>query len=270
VDRTIPLTAVQFGRKLIASLDLDPVYVALEGVKMPAATRAKLCLAYWCLYHLGAAARIAENDTDAGYWRNLKEAAVNPIKAWPRGSERRHWRGQAAIDSYEALRLESGNASELIHFWAEPKTFAGVSERIRAVRGFGPWIAFKAADMMERCLKYPIDFSECELSIYDEPRKGAALYWRGDEKAEINAEEVRRAANRLKQELGGISAPPDYKRKINIQEVESIFCKWKSYRHGHYWVGKDIQEVRHSLLEWGDLAKQLHKAMPEPVERIDE
>lgn len=259
-------TASEFGRELIRTQDLDPVYVAIHGAGLNFDTKAKLCVAYWCLYHLGAAAKIAESKD---YWGSLGAAAYNKPNAWPRGSERRHWRGQAAIDSYQALLLTSPTPQGIVRFWAEPGTFKGVSERVRAVRGFGPWIAFKVADMIERCFGLPVDFTDCSLAFYDEPRKGAALYWRGDEEAQVSPVEVAHAAERLRRELGNRSTwiPPDYTRRVAVQELETIFCKWKSYRHGRYWVGKDIKEIRHALHGWGDLAQQLLTSMPKEVSR---
>lgn len=261
------MTASEFGRKLIQSRDLDPVYMALETAEIPANVKARLCLAYWCLYHLGAAAQLAERQTDLKYWDGLRLAAVNKPNVWPRGAERRHWRGQQAVDSVTSLYSIHKDPEWIVRHWGEGKTFEEVSRRIRVARGFGPWIAFKAADMLERCLKYSIDFSDCELGIYSEPRKGAALYWRGDENAKISPEEVKLATLKLQHELRVQLAPPDFKRGINVQEVESVFCKWKSYRHERYWVGKDILEVRHSLEGWGDLAQHLQNSMPREVRR---
>jgi hypothetical protein len=51
----------------------------------------------------------------------------------------------------------------------------------------------------------------------------------------------------LKRKLGTLKAPPRFERRINIQEIETILCKWKSHINGHYFVGKDIQEIRHGL-----------------------
>jgi len=44
-------------------------------------------------------------------------------------------------------------------------------------------------------------------------------------------------------------APPWFDRPLNIQEAETILCKYKSHTHGHYPVGKDVAAVKKAL-EW--------------------
>ena len=57
-------------------------------------------------------------------------------------------------------------------------------------------------------------------------------------------------------------APPRYERAVNVQEVETILCKWKSHQHGHYPVGKDLHEVDKHLKGWGNLARRLRSCLP--------
>ena len=40
-------------------------------------------------------------------------------------------------------------------------------------------------------------------------------------------------------------------RRVNIQEVETILCKWKSHMNGHYPLSNDVDEIQHGLREWG-------------------
>jgi hypothetical protein len=57
-------------------------------------------------------------------------------------------------------------------------------------------------------------------------------------------------------------APPRFDRPCGAAEVETILCKWKSTRGGRYFIGKDIQEVRHALSGWGTTAENLWRHMP--------
>ena len=62
---------------------------------------------------------------------------------------------------------------------------------------------------------------------------------------------------------GGMLAPgygQDSARLVNIQEVETVLCKWKSARKGHYWIGLDTRDHRAQLSEWG--AQDLLDAYP--------
>lgn len=264
------LSAKQFGLRLIETKDLDPVYCAIYGAKLPERVRNRLLLAYWCLYHLGAAAKIAESRN---FYETLYVAAKNAHLQWPRGSERRHWRGANALKSWEAIHARFKRPEQAVPFFAGEfgkRDFSSVSKRVRTIAGFGPWMAFKVADMLERVCYYPIDFSNCELGIYEEPRKGAALYLRALDSKQVDNEIVRLAVERLRRQLqgdfGNPYAPPCYTRPINVQEVETVLCKWKAHVNGHYEVGKDIKELRHALSGWGDLADELLKHAPKEVE----
>lgn len=259
--------AAEFGRALIKTGDLDPIYNAIWGANLKEETRDKLLLAYWCLYHLGAAAKIAESKN---FWRTLQTAAINEGLKWPRGAERRHWRGANALNSFRHLKQRFKTPSHAVSYFGRgirlnESSFFFVSARVREITGFGPWIAFKVADMLERVAGHVIDFDNCELGIYDEPRKGAALYLHGNEDTPISLTDVKAAAGMLQAQIGAVLAPPRRDRFVNIQEVETVLCKWKSHTHGRYTVGHDIEEVRRGLYEQGDLAAELLRFTPKGV-----
>lgn len=285
------LAPFQFGKALLETGDLDPVYVAVAQASLGAQELAQLLVAYWCLYHLGAAARLAELPR-LKFWRALEAAARNdgkgPVRSaaqdgrWPRGSERRHWRGQQAVNSVKSLRdLALDDAEGWLTYLAEgdrgsagPSTARGnavqlVIERAREVTGFGPWIAFKVADMLERVAGYNVNFAGCTLFFYAEPREGG-LYMRcggqppAPERHTWDAPKFEREVHRWVQRFARFPAPPlrglhARRRQVNVQEVETIFCKFKAHVRGHYPVGKDTREVLHGLEGWGDLAAALRK-----------
>lgn len=250
-----------FGKALLETGDLDPVYIALYNAELEKETLSKVCLAYWCFYHLGAAARLAENS-DTRFWKAMEVAAVNEGLKWPRGSERRHYRGQQAVDSVAGLMKSGQTPSRLVNYWCSGKTLEEVSRRVREYRGFGPWIAFKVADMAERVLGYKVHFSTAALNMYAEPRKGAALIKFEDEDYPITDKELGEEINTWVDFYKRRKAPPRPNRTINVQEIETMFCKFKSHSHGHYPIGKDTEEITHGLKGWGDLADQIKVHLP--------
>lgn len=270
---------IEFGAALIKSRDLDPMYCAVAGAGLDQNTKLRLMLAYVCLYHLGAASKIAEKK-GAAFWKLLHEAAVNEGLRWPRGSERRHWRGAQALKSYESLESNAKVRPEsLVEFWAlaaypdQARTFRNVSERVQRLTGFGPWIAFKIADICDRVLGYPVDFSNCELGIYKEPRAGGAIAFQELEVGQltqnpadyrITDDELRRALKDTMKALNSLrlKAPPYNDRPIGVAEVETVWCKYKSHLKGSYPLGKDSRELRHQLEGWGDLAQQIQAHVP--------
>lgn len=294
------LTLESFATKLLQTEDLDPVYVSVHRVQPSWGVMSRLLLAYWCFYHLGAAAFIAEHgDTPRKFWSLMHKAAANvdrpvspdfPAERWPRASERRHFRGDQAILAVKALELASNehrragreNDPEGLFNWlvgagTRTQTFTQVRDRALSLRGFGPWIAFKVADMTERVVGIPVDFSDCGFGVYDDPRKGAALAALVEDgydlaqydikellaTTEITDQGVQKMMDLWAWKLRKFKAPPRADRKVGVQEIETIFCKYKSHAKGHYEPGKDTLENIESLHGWGSLARQLRVPMVE-------
>lgn len=264
------------------------MYVAIEQAQLDQRTLARLCLAYWCFYHLGVAARLAEIKSPKKYWGSMLSAAINAgenadgSKPWPRGAERRHYRGAQAVRSMGELVQRYGAKEAqhaVVHFIQPnvktPPTYKSVARAVRDHLGFGEWIAFKVADMSERVLGYSTDFSDCNLGIYKDPRQGAAVAYLEAQggytytaespwdypitDAQL-AETVEHYVNLWRKKR--VKAPGGPPRLVNVQEIETIFCKYKSHLKGQYPTGKDTREVHHGLNGWGDLAQQLQKGLP--------
>lgn len=268
------LTYKQFGTILILTGDLDPVYVMLARARLDKEVLARFCLAYWLFYHVGVAAQIAQRPSDKFFRECLKQYRV-----CPRGTERRHFRGVKGLECINHLEKISHNRPEWIVGFifgnehdkksrtaiGSQMPFSAVRDRVLSLPQFGPWMAFKIADMGERVLGYKIDFSNCNLQMYKDPVKGAALVRYGDPEHSITGRGINQALARLAKRFGGMTAPPVvdgvWSRMCNLQEFETVLCKYKSYHNGHYPPGKDWKEVRHVLKGAGTLAKRLRKTM---------
>lgn len=241
------------------------MYVVLWGAGLPQDKLCDFLMAYFCFYHLGTASWVVAHgpSTTVGYWRAMLAAAST--SEHPRSSERRHFRGQAAIKAVESLmnscsearmscqdvlgRIAWGTtpAGVLAHAQGKPgPMLVDVVTRVKELRNFGDWIAFKVADILERLAIAPVQFSPVDvLNMYEAPRKGAEAMAERHGPAKGNI--YFWAYNQLIRRLGHLMAPPRYERRINIQEIETILCKWKSHLNGHYTIGKDIAEVKHAL-----------------------
>jgi hypothetical protein len=252
-----------FGTALVQTKDLDPVYVAIVGAKLPGPQLCRCLLAYWCFYHLGSAAWLSEQEGE-DYWRWMRVAATNmlpppgPEERWPRMPERRHFRGVRAEESVGFLSRKT--PVERVWGLTAFKTEKEIMDKVQEWPLFGPWIAFKAADMIERCGRVPIKFSGDIGLVYDEPRSALDMLV---DLGGVGTPEDWYAA--LLQHFSNAPAPPLYDRDCGPQEVETILCKWKSHMRGHYPVGKDTKETRHALEGWGDTAHRMLLACPEEV-----
>jgi len=245
------LSIYEFGERLLETEDLDPVYCGLVRAFLPQDQLFRWLLAYWCFYHVGVASRISEATGD-DYWVKMREAAVNSGLRFPRGAERRHFRGQKCVNAIDNLGLAwSFNIPHI----NDSKT---IMDMVLQWPMFGPWIAFKAADMIDRCVN-PIGFDQSLGLIYKEPK--AALYSLVDREGLTIEEHWAMLLDHFKQ----FKAPPGYDRSCSAQEGETIACKWRSYTGGHYWVGKDIKEQRKALIGWGETATKIFEAYPKEV-----
>lgn len=264
-----PIRSVyDFGVELLETEDLDPVYCALYRAELPTKQLQRLLLAYFCFYHLGAAAQLSEWEGEE-YWGLMENAAANEIppnmngdwpgSRWPRGSERRHFRGVKCVKAIRYFAQLGDRSPELVlRNLMSMRGFAlnEVTTQVQSFPLFGPWIAFKVADILERVCEVPIKFPNDIMTFYDEPR--AAL-----DMLDIPAEH---AVGLLLDYFRQYCAPPRGDRPCNIQEVETICCKWKSFMGGHYWIGKDIHEIRRGLHGWGKTAKLLLQHVPTEID----
>jgi len=252
------LGVVEFGQLLIETGDLDPLYIALWGAKMPRKQLCRWLVCYFCYYHAGLCCWASER----GGWEVLDEIARGGT-AYPRGSERRHFRAQTAITAVAKLREQFGDAEEMLNWISDAGPRANkVMQRIRTLYGFGEWIAGKIPDVLDRLNLAKIEFVERDVDLmFDSPKKGALdvarRYAQGDDPLLF-------AHRYLMNNLGHLKAAPRYERTINVQETETIFCKWKSHLSGHYPPGKDSYEIRHGLLRYAKCktAQRMLKALP--------
>jgi hypothetical protein len=278
-----PLTVEDFGRQLLTSQDLDPIYVALFAMNLDPITLRRWLLAYWCCYDAGVSCYIADNQDSAEFWSRMGKMALNsepsPLGGrWRRAAERRHWRGRNASRSLADLANHYGAEPERMADFcahgeeipAEVKsvTCASVMARARIHEGFGPWIAFKIADMCERVLSVPVSFDAAEVFMFKDPVKAALMVydsWPGAPVETSKHDRVAWVVDHLTKAFRDIPAPPGWDRPVGLQEVETVLCKWKSHVNGHYPLLNDLTEIRHYTLPWvkhSKLAARFVGALP--------
>ena len=244
----------EFGRALIETGDLDPVYIAIHGAKLPKSQLARLLLGYWSFYHLGLAAWLSEQE-DWGLALEVAAANEQPSPLggrWPRSAERRHFRGKKCVQAVKWLAQENPE----VRIASLGNSFDRVTAEIKTWPMHGDWVAYKAADMMERCWGGKFEFPLDVCLLYDEPRKGLLM---------LNPDKPEQELDRLLGVFKRYKAPPAYDRACGVAEAETILCKYKSYSNRHYWVGKDIHEIRHGLEGWGDTASIMLRCSPKEV-----
>lgn len=277
------LSIEDFGRHLITTGDLDPVYIALT--KTFEGRRDQLCrwlLAYFCYYHCGVACYMSDLKDDE-FWKAMMIAARNELPSplgerWPRSAERRHARGSAAIKMITALKARYGDRPEdfVNHLDTISSAghggvdFAEISKHVKSHYLMGSWMAFKVGDILECVLGCSISFDNASVFMFKDPRQAAIILWRQKMCLSDNARPrdenlvINEIVEYLKDEFRELKAPPLFNRPIGLQEVETILCCWKSHMRGHYGPYNDINEIRAGLdPRWGPTAADFLAGMPE-------
>ena len=280
----------RFGEHLLESNDLDPVYVALVDSGFPAAQLKRWLIAYWCFYHTGVASYLSEREGWA-FWEGMTTAAANEYPApvggrWPRGHERRHFRAKIALNSVQDLHHRYPDPEKMVDYivglevsgadGVEAKPFHEISSRARNHSGFGPWIGFKIADMTDRVLGVPVAFTDAAVFMFDDPKEAALKLYElrfGQPHPSVKTVPkkdpiIHGIASYLIQHFSTFRAPPFYDRPVNIQEIETILCKWKSHMNGHYPLNNDIIEITNGVAPWAEVspaAKTFLSNLPLPM-----
>ena len=273
------LSIEDFGSHLLDSNDLDPIYVALVGCELPTEQMHRWLLAYWCFYHAGVASYLSERTGD-DFFSAMEVAARNEEPAptgdrWPRAKERRHFRGGQAIKAVRSLQAQYGSSPEdMVTHCIGPEDARLCKDVIRRSKEhylFGDWIAFKVADMIDRCLRVEIGFDQAAAFMFRDPTESALMFWRKQKKMPPETMPrdtqavITEVVEYLTQYFKTSMAPPFMDRPIGLQEVETILCKWKSHLHGHYPLFNDQEEILQGLSSWtahSETAERFALAMP--------
>jgi hypothetical protein len=250
-----------FGAALLETGDLDPVYTVVTKANMQRDQLRRWCFAYWCFYHAGLASYLSEKS-GAEFWIAAVVAAQNTTESpvggrWPRGKERRHFRGDKCVESIRWFANSyTRPESPAIILEGQAPSLKKIRDHVLAWPMFGPWISFKVADMLDRVLGVPVIFDQADVFMFDSPRD-AAIEWFDRNEHRSNPPtniKIKTAVNHLQNHLKYYKAPPFQDRPLNLQEFETILCKWKSHHSGHYPIGNDVREIRHGLAQWKNVS----------------
>ncbi len=249
-----------FGADMFVTHDLDPVYSALAMTSMPDDMLKRWCLAYWCYYTAGVASKVAEAGSDKFYDLMWLGSGLDGAEKWPRGMERRYFYGRSAANLLNGLE-EYGSPEKVVDAMTCHTDFLSAFDAVKSFTGFGPWMGWKVADMAERVLCYDVDFSNSELDIYKDPKQAAAYILYDDKHADLSSDELHDICADMEKAFAGHMAPPYMDRPINIQEVETVLCKYKAHCYGFYPFGNDSRHMAKALVGWGDLADEVRAGL---------
>lgn len=265
---------VAFGKQLFATGDLDPVYVAVNAAAWPKSYQARWLIAYWLFYSAGFASWVAEK-TGPTFWQGLATAAENTtttpfLARWPRGAERRHFRGAAAAKAVRLLHERYGSKPEkmLDFLCGGEMDIESVICRAKTHYLFGDWISFKVADMLDAVWGVPVGQHNLEAFLYKTPRASILESWKEGRlplKAVTQESAVVEAMYWLRQQLGEQTVPHKPGASPDWFSLETVWCKHHSHLHGHYPLLKDVREISMGVRPWAahsEYAAKFLQGMP--------
>lgn len=223
--------------------DVEPMYTCIIRAALPLRTRQRLCFAEGLADHLGLAARMAEAKD---FWKGAREYVAQGL----RGGARRHFRNPVATVALKTMEKRYPDLNDF--FRAMPEDFFEARRYIQDLPQFGPFSAFKIADMAERTCGVKVDFSQVGLRDFSKfPQRGAALA------AEYLHVEPGELYRRMLEYRWVKKAPPHFDRPLNAQEIETMCC---NYGHSKWHPpGYEASELRKLLLGFGPLATKLER-----------
>jgi hypothetical protein len=252
------LSIEEFGAQLLATQDLDPVYTMLYGAQLDLEHLKRWLFAYSFSYSAGVVSWLSERQ-DNEFWDAAMIFAKNETESpvgsrWPRGRERRYFRGSKCERAIQQMkdRFQTPEAAFTYFVSEPPLTCPGVMKKVQELPLYGPWIGFKVADLIDRVMGIPVEFTMPDVTFFESPRK-AAKQW-----AEVYAPGaktgVQEACDYIAQKLGNHLAPPRFDRTINLAEIETVLCKWGSHMNWNYPIGIDTVELREALHPWAGVS----------------
>lgn len=136
------------------------------------------------------------------------------------------------------------------------KKFHNVDYRIfknefTKIKGMGNWAAWKCADILDKVFDIKMKFdNSIFLEAYEYPLKGLLML--NNEKEEISIYKNKKVfINHLSNaiNIAGQIKPAHIWDASNVLELETLLCKYHSYRHNKYKVGQDLMHLRKILNE---------------------
>ena len=226
---------LDFARWYVESTELDPLYVGLRGAQLPMHIKARFIVGMLLFYHCGSAGQLALGHGD-DFWEDARRF----YDTLPRGSYRRHFRGDLGRRTIDAWAARWPNPVDMVHDWMmyaelgtdNPKVLKqrDIEKWAEKVPQLGPYFTWKLGDYTEVLTDTFVDYRGCEKHAHNIPLKGAASIFPGDP-----AQALSDVAFYMM--MADLRAPHAPHRLVNIQEAETVCCTIKDVRKHDYIKG---------------------------------
>lgn len=255
---------VRFGKHLKSSSDIDPLYPILRSIIVQHKMTEEQ--AYWFTFLY-----VAWYNVAVGYraWLECPEPDPDILTlldpSWPTGVERRASRGgrvREHIDSFltaaDGYRIQTwfnrGLNADAFELEDQHANWRILNERLQTLRMNGRWAAYKHCEVLRRVHYVMVQAPDMGNQFSSGPREGLAfLYGELDGQGPKVISRLDRQGLNLQRRVARLGL------EVDIEELETILCNWKSVMKGKYYVGHDIdenQEQIHIAVEKGILTEE--------------
>jgi hypothetical protein len=231
--------------------DHDYVIKLMRDADITPEERESFLAVYSWFMSAGVAAYIASLPPSQQY-----DAVLAEYPAFHRAFERRHFRGDkgrlAILDHREKHPESPGKG---LRSWFAGGDWDSFCSTVQDVKMMGPYIRFLIYDMAQNGLEHlNLAFiPTTEIELYESPQAGARIL-------ALPGEDILATTRRLLEELKHVKV---YGRNLEMQEIETLFCRYKKWARGTYKVGDDKVEAFHDLRNHGRdsrIARAMFKA----------
>jgi len=226
------LTFRDFSKNIIQSGDIDPDYILIRE-KCKKFGWNKKQMFNWILHKLVIYDSYSELEVI------LKQKNIFDVKY---GTERR--KSKRFAQDY------LNNIQKAFIFTDVEKFFSRdgkvVFNQIKTIKGFGSWASWKFMDLMSCCYGINVDFNGIDFrEAYTFPLKGLLMIhgYPEDVKLLKDTKLYNKLITNTHDMLSGLEdlkAPHNNNKGLRIQEIETLLCKYHSYKHNKYKPGQDL------------------------------
>ena len=237
----------EYARTVIEVDDLDPTYNLMRkvrGVKGPDFLD-RLTLHMFMFYDMGEAAKCAYATETGDFW----EYIMDTYPTAKRGTERRHFRGSNGLGAIAAIRAK-GTPHD---FWVALHESNYTQLCYNILNNFqgcqiGPYFAWKAMDILDRCHGMPVSLSirEAVRGLPAQPLQCAK-----DVFPHLTTDQ---ALSAIVEATYDLPAPGDPFRNCGYSEAETILCTIKGFFQTRtYKIGDDVAKRHKQLKDFPEL-----------------
>jgi hypothetical protein len=246
-----PLAAfAEFAKHMTSSADIDPVYPVLKqlvaDLELEPAQAEWLTVLYLAFYELTSALAAFVHHPEPGDNTILSDRLALRL---PTGIERRGLRGgdpmqEHLLDWLSRFDGTSFFTPALEHFGDDAyRNDSILSQYIGGVKYNGRWACYKACEVMHKVLGYPNAARDAGHEGSTGPRQGLTIFFpevKGNRPVDLNLLDYQ--TDTL------IRATAAHGVELEVEEVETLLCDFKSLSRGRYYCGHDTDLMLEGIL----------------------